>query len=237
MQKLHVHHQKTAFGTRLPSYPVHLQFESIPSFSSDILQDVVGDRVPQELQLGVVGRHGDLGALKAVVQAGVTPTRQVGGQAVVVVVVDELRELHKHELAEGCDGETGVVHGHPNKRALEVATVKSLASGDIDERVVVDGVDLVLNGLGGGADNLNLWAKPLRRRAERVPVLLGLHQGAELAELLGKLHEGAVLQDVLHDGSSLDLSRVVLELVGQVAGVLRLAVHDLAEHGGQDLGE
>jgi hypothetical protein len=42
---------------------------------------------------------------------------------------------------------------------------------------------------------------------------------------------------VLHDGSSLDLSRVVLELVGQVVGVLRLAVHDLAEHGRQDLGE
>jgi hypothetical protein len=68
-------------------------------------------------------------------------------------------------------------------------------------------------------------------------VLLGIHQGVELAELLGKLHEGAALQDVLHDGSSLDLSRVVLELVGQVVGVLRLAVHDLAEHDGQDLGE
>jgi hypothetical protein len=47
--------------------------------------------------------------------------------------------------------------------------VKSLASGDIDERVVVDGVDLALNGLGGGTYNLNLGAKPLRRRAERVP--------------------------------------------------------------------
>uniref|UniRef100_A0A804PJU6 Uncharacterized protein n=1 Tax=Zea mays TaxID=4577 RepID=A0A804PJU6_MAIZE len=129
---------------------------------------------------------------------GVAPTGQVGGQAVVVVVVDELRELRKHELADGCDGETGVVHGHPDGRALEVATVKSLASGDIDERVVVDGVDLALNGLGGGADNLNLGAKPLRRRAERVPVLLGLHQGIELAELLGKLHVGAALQDVLH---------------------------------------
>jgi hypothetical protein len=68
-------------------------------------------------------------------------------------------------------------------------------------------------------------------------VLLGLHQGVELAELLGKLHEGVALQDVLHDGSSLDMSRVVLELVGQVVDVLRLAVHDLAEHSGQDLGE
>jgi hypothetical protein len=79
MQKLHVHHQKTAFGTRLPLYPVHLQFESIPSFSSDILQDVVGDWVSQELQLRAVGRDGDLGALKPVVQAEVTATRQVGG--------------------------------------------------------------------------------------------------------------------------------------------------------------
>jgi hypothetical protein len=71
--------------------------------------------------------------------------------------------------------------------------------------------------------------EPLRRRAERVPVLLGLHQGVELAKLVGKLHEGAALQDVLHDGSSLDLSRVVLELVGQVVGVLWLAVHTSTE--------
>uniref|UniRef100_A0A804NTL0 Uncharacterized protein n=1 Tax=Zea mays TaxID=4577 RepID=A0A804NTL0_MAIZE len=178
--------------------------------------DVVGDRVPQELQLRAVGRHGDLGALEAVVQAGVAPAGQVGGQAVVVVVVDELRELRKHELADGCDGETGVVHGHPDGRALEVATVKGLASGDVDERVVVDGVDLALNGLGGGTDNLNLRAEPLRRRTERVPVLLGLHQRVELTELLSKLHVGTAFQDVLHDGSRLDLSWVVLQLVGQV---------------------
>jgi len=42
---------------------------------------------------------------------------------------------------------------------------------------------------------------------------------------------------VLHDGRGLDLPRVVLQLVGQVVGVLGLAVHHLAEHGGHDLGE
>ncbi|WVZ74538.1 hypothetical protein U9M48_022708 [Paspalum notatum var. saurae] len=199
--------------------------------------DVVGDRVPQELQLRAIGRHGDLGALKAVVQAGVAAPGQVGGQAVVVVVVDQLRELSEHELADGSDGEAGVVHGHADGRALEVATVQGLAPGDVDERVVVDGVDLALNGLGGSTDNLNLWAEPLRRRAERIPVLLRLHQWVELAELFGQLHVGAAFEDVLHDCGGLDLSRVVLQLVGQVVGVLGLAVHDLAEHGGQHLGK
>ncbi|PUZ40681.1 hypothetical protein GQ55_9G443700 [Panicum hallii var. hallii] len=195
--------------------------------------DVVGDGVAQELQLGAVGGHGYLGALEAVVQARVAPA----GQAVVVEVVDELRELREHELADGGDGEAGVVHGHADGRALEVAAVKRLAAGDVDEGVVVDGVDLALDGLGGGADDLDLGAEPLRRRAERVPVLLRLHQRVELAELVGELHVGAALQDVLHDGGGLDLPGVMLELVREVVGVLGLAVHDLAEHGGQDLGE
>jgi hypothetical protein len=42
---------------------------------------------------------------------------------------------------------------------------------------------------------------------------------------------------VLHDSGSLNLSRVVLQLVGEVVGVLWLAVHDLAEHRRHDLGE
>ncbi|TVU46573.1 hypothetical protein EJB05_06115, partial [Eragrostis curvula] len=198
---------------------------------------VVGDRVAQELQLRAVGRHGDLGALEAVVQARVPATRQVGGQAVVVEVVDELGELREHELADGGDGEAGVVHGHADGRALEVAAVDRLAAGDVDERVVVDGVDLALDGFGGGADDLDLGPEPLRRRAERVPVLLRLHQRVQLAHLLGELHVGAAFQEVLHDGGRLDLARVVLELVGEVVRVLGLPVHHLAEHGGEHLGE
>ncbi|BAS79868.1 Os02g0626532 [Oryza sativa Japonica Group] len=115
--------------------------------------------------------------------------------------------------------------------------MKRLVAGDINEWVVIDRVDLALNGLGGRTNNFDLRAKPLRRRAERVPVLLRLHQRVELTELLRQLHVRAAFQDVLHDGSSLDLSRVVLQLVCQVVGVLRLAVHHLAEHGGQDLGK
>uniref|UniRef100_A0A0D3F7U3 Uncharacterized protein n=1 Tax=Oryza barthii TaxID=65489 RepID=A0A0D3F7U3_9ORYZ len=52
--------------------------------------DVVGHWVAQELQLGAVGGHGDLGALEAVIQARVAPAGQVGGKAVVVVVVHKL---------------------------------------------------------------------------------------------------------------------------------------------------
>jgi hypothetical protein len=198
--------------------------------------DVVGHRVAQELQLRAVGGHGDLSALETVVQARVAPTRQVGGQAIVVEVVHQLGELREHELADGGEGETGVVHGHTNGSALEVAAVERLATGDIDERVVVDGVDLALNGLGGEADDLDLWAEPLRRGAERVSVLLRLHQRVELAELLSKLHVRAAFQDVLHDSGSLNLSGVVLQLVCEVVGELRLAGHDLAEHRGDDLG-
>jgi hypothetical protein len=198
---------------------------------------VVGDGVAQVLELGAVGGHGDLGALESVVQAGVAAAGQVGGEAVVVELVDELGELREHELADVGDGEAGVVHGHADGGALEVAAVQRLAAVDVDDRVVVDGVDLALDGLGGGADDLDLGAEPLRRRAERVPVLLGLEQRVQLVDLLGVLHEGAALKDVLHDGRGLDGPRVVLELVGEVVGVLGLAVHDLAEDGGQDLGE
>uniref|UniRef100_A0A804U8N8 Uncharacterized protein n=1 Tax=Zea mays TaxID=4577 RepID=A0A804U8N8_MAIZE len=196
---------------------------------------VVGDGVAQVLELGAVGGHGDLGALEAVVQAGVAAAGQVGGEPVVVELVDELGELREHELADVGDGEAGVVHGHADGGALEVAAVQRLAAVDVDDRVVVHGVDLALDGLGGGADDLDLGAQPLRRRAERVPVLLGLQQRVQLVQLLGLLHEGAAIQDVLHDGRGLDGPRVVLQLVGQVVRVLGLAVHDLAEDGGQDL--
>jgi hypothetical protein len=199
--------------------------------------DVVGDGVAEVLELRAVGGHGDLGALEPVVQAGVAAAGQVGGETVVVELVHELGELREHELADVGDGEAGVVHGHTDGGALEVASVERLATVDVDDRVVVDGVDLALDGLGGGADDLDLRAEPLRRRAERVPVLLGLEQRVELVDLLGLLHEGAALEDVLHDGGGLDGARVVLELVGEVVGVLGLAVHDLAEDGGQDLGE
>uniref|UniRef100_A0A0E0G9Z2 Uncharacterized protein n=1 Tax=Oryza nivara TaxID=4536 RepID=A0A0E0G9Z2_ORYNI len=199
--------------------------------------DVVGHWVAQELQLGAVGGHGDLGALEPVVQARVAAAGQVGGQPVVVELVHELGELREHELADVGDGETGVVHGHTDGGALEVAAVERLAAVDVDHRVVVHGVDLTLDGLGGGTDNLNLRAEPLWGCPERVPVLLRLHQWVELTKLLGMLHVGASLQDVLHDGGGLDLSWMVLELVSQVVGVLRLAVHHLAEHGREDLGE
>jgi hypothetical protein len=199
--------------------------------------DVVGDGVGQVLELGAVGRHGDLGALEPVVQARVAAARQVGGQPVVVELVDQLGELGEHELADVGDGEAGVVHGHADRGALEVAAVQRLATVDVDDRVVVDRVDLSLDGLGGGADDLDLGAEPLRRRAERVPVLLRLQQRVHGVHLLGVLHEGAAIQDVLHDGSGLDGPRVVLELVGKVVRVLGLAVHHLAEDGGQDLGQ
>jgi hypothetical protein len=199
--------------------------------------DVVGHRVAQELELGAVGGHGYLGTLETVVQARVTPTGQVGGKAVVVVVVHQLRELREHELADSGERETSVVHGHTDGGALEVAAVERLATGHVDERVVVDGVDLALDGLGGEADDFDLWAEPLRGGAERVPVLLRLHQRVELAEPLRQLHVGAAFQDVLHDRGGLDLSGVVLQLVREVVGELRLARHDLAEHRGDDLGQ
>ncbi|KAF7079413.1 hypothetical protein CFC21_083648 [Triticum aestivum] len=198
---------------------------------------MVGHRVGKVLELRAVGSHGDLGALEAVVQAGVAAASQVGGQPVVVELVDELRELREHELANVGDGETGVVHGHTDGRALEVAAMERLATVDVDDGVVVDGVDLALDGLGGRPDDLDLGAEPLRRRAERVPVLLGLELRVNLVDLLGVAHEGAAGQDVLHDGRGLDGARVVLELVGEVVGELGLAVHHLAEDGGQDLGE
>ncbi|CAL5020803.1 unnamed protein product [Urochloa decumbens] len=198
---------------------------------------VVGDRVAEVLELGAVGRHGDLGSLEPVVEAGVTAAGQVGGEPVVVELVHQLGELREHELADVGDGEAGVVHGDTDGGALEVAAVERLAAVHVDDRVVVDRVDLALDGLGGGADDLDLGSQPLRRGAERVPVLLRLQQRVQLVHLLGVLHEGAALEDVLHDGGRLDGARVVLELVGQVVGVLGLAVHHLAEHGGEHLGE
>uniref|UniRef100_J3LEZ0 Uncharacterized protein n=1 Tax=Oryza brachyantha TaxID=4533 RepID=J3LEZ0_ORYBR len=198
---------------------------------------MVGDRVGEVLELRAVGGHGDLGALEPVVQARVAAAGQVGGQPVVVELVHQLGELREHELPDVGNGEAGVVHGHTDGRALEVAAVERLAAVDVDHRVVVDGVDLAFDGLGGGADDLDLGAQPLRRRAERVPVLLRLQQRVHLVHLLGVAHERAAGEDVLHDGGGLDRPRVVLQLVGQVVGVLRLAVHHLAEHGGQHLGE
>ncbi|BAT17397.1 Os12g0521101 [Oryza sativa Japonica Group] len=198
---------------------------------------MVGHRVGEELQLRAVGRHGDLGAIETVVQARVAPAGQIGGKAVAVEATGKLGELREHEPADGSDGETSVVHGHPDGSALEVAAVERLAAGDVDDRVVVDGVDLPLDRLGGEADDLDLRAEPLRRRADGVPVLPQLRQPVKLALLLGKPHVGAAFQYVLHDGRSFDLSRVVLQRVDEVVGVLRIAGHHLAVHRREDLGK
>jgi hypothetical protein len=62
----------------------------------------------------------------------------------------------------------GAVHGHTDGSALEVAAVRSLATGDVDEWVVApDGVDLAFNRPGGEADDLDLRAEPLRRCTKR----------------------------------------------------------------------
>ncbi|PNT68701.1 hypothetical protein BRADI_3g44385v3 [Brachypodium distachyon] len=121
--------------------------------------DMVGDRVPQELlELREVGRHGDLGALEAVVQARVAPAGGVGRQAVAVAVVHHLRELREHELiADRRDAEPRVVHGHADGAcALEVAAVDRLAAGNV--------VDRALDGLCGGADPMTSICRPSQSR-------------------------------------------------------------------------
>ena len=118
--------------------------------------DMGGDRVGQVVELGQVGRHGDLGPLHPVVQARVRPAAQVGRQPVVVEIVDELGELREHELADGGDGQPHVVHGHSDRRALEVASVHCPVSRRIDQRVVVHRVDLPLNGMRRIPNHLHL---------------------------------------------------------------------------------
>jgi hypothetical protein len=118
--------------------------------------DVRGDRVGQVVELGEVGRHGDLGAFHAVVEARVWSAAEVGWQAVVVVVVDELGELREHELADGGHGQAHVVHGDADWSALEVSPVKRPVACRVDERGVVHGVDLSLDGMRCIANHFNL---------------------------------------------------------------------------------
>ena len=191
--------------------------------------DVRGDGVGEVVELAEVGRHGDLGALHAIVEAGVGPPGQVGRQAVVVVVIHELAELREHELAYGGHREPHVVHGHPDRRALEVPAVESDAPRSVDDGVVVHGVDLALDDVSRGPDHLNLWAQPLRGSAECVPILLGLFQRIRLVDLRRGFHEVTAVQEPLHHGCGFHLPGVVLQLVRQRVGELRLPLHHLAE--------
>ena len=150
--------------------------------------DVGSDGVREVLELAGVGCHGDLGAFHAVVEARVGPAGEVGWEPVVVEVVDELAELREHELADGSHREAHVVHGDADGRPLEVPAVERHVARDVDDGVVVHGVDLALDRVGGGADGFDVGAQPLRGRAERVPVLFRLLQRIGRVQLRGRLH-------------------------------------------------
>ncbi|KAG6543490.1 hypothetical protein Mapa_015160 [Marchantia paleacea] len=198
---------------------------------------VRGHRIRQIQQLGTVGRHGDLRSLEPVVQARVRAPRQVGRQSAVVEVVHQLRHLREHELPDGAQRQAHVVHGHPDGRTLEIASVQSLVPGHIDERVVVHGVYFPLDRVRGSADHFDLRPQPLRGRAQSVAVLLGLLQRVGLVQFGRGFHVRAALQHPLHDGGGLDLARMMLQLVRQMVGEFRLALHGLAEQGRRDLGQ
>ena len=150
--------------------------------------DVGGDGVGEVVELAEVGRHGDLCALHAVVQAGVWPPGEVRGKAVVVKVVHELAELRKHELPDGGDGEPHVVHGHADWGPLEVPPVDRPVARGVNQGVVVHRVDLALDRMCGCSDYLDLGSQPLRGSPKRVPILLRLLQRIGLVQLRGGLH-------------------------------------------------
>lgn len=83
--------------------------------------------------------------LEPVIKAWVRTGVEVGREATVVVVADELGELGEDELPYGGEGDAEVVYGDPDGGTLEVATVEGDIVGNVDERVVIHRVDLVLD--------------------------------------------------------------------------------------------
>ncbi|CAA7401284.1 unnamed protein product [Spirodela intermedia] len=195
--------------------------------------DVGRHRVGEVLQLRAVGRHGDLGSLEPVVQAGVLPAAEVRRQSVIVVVADQLRELGEDELPDGGDGDAEIVHGDTNGGPLEVSPVERDIAGHVDQGVIVDRVDFPLDCVGRHPDDLDLGPQPLGGRPEGIPVLLRLRQRLLLVPHLRLPHVVAAVEEELHDRRRLDLTRVVLQLVGQWVGEFGLPLHGLAEEGRQ----
>ena len=106
---------------------------------------------------------------------------------------------------------------------------------DVDDGVVVHGVDLALDRVCGGADDFDVGAQPLRGSAKRVRVLFLLPQRIGRMQLRGRLQVCASVQDPFHHRRRLHLPRMMLQFMRQRVGKLGFPLHDLAEHRAQHL--
>ena len=195
-------------------------------------------------------RHRDLRRLKAEAQSrtfvGIVGKRDQVFRKIVEFSVDYDLRLFIRQIADVRKRDAQVIAGGADVSAVKIAGVVKLFRIDVDEGIVVRGVELFFNPLPRNPKRIAQNAVYLRRAANGIAVLnfdkalfkLRVADGADAFEqVFVSIHALRVFYDIVNIARAFDLSRVIFHLRDFFSERHFVAAHDLRSRCGDEIAD